>query len=82
LPTYTKSRLLGQLPQNIALRLKQTGVKVLGTDPEQIDRAEDRHKFSEILDGVGVDQPAWAEVATLEEAKAFAKRVRCVGEMK
>lgn len=68
----------GQLPQNIALRLKQTGVNVLGTDPEQIDRAEDRHKFSEILDSVGVDQPAWAEVATLEEAKAFAKRVRGV----
>ena len=37
---------LGQLPQNIALRLKQTGVNVLGTDPEKIDSAEDRHKFS------------------------------------
>ncbi|CAG7854808.1 Carbamoyl-phosphate synthase arginine-specific large chain; AltName: Full=Arginine-specific carbamoyl-phosphate synthetase, ammonia chain [Serendipita indica DSM 11827] len=65
----------GQLPQNIALRLKQTGVNVLGTDPEQIDRAEDRHKFSAILDSVGVDQPDWAEVATVDEAKAFANRV-------
>jgi carbamoyl-phosphate synthase large subunit len=65
----------GQLPQNIALRLKESGVNVLGTDPEQIDQAEDRHKFSAILDSVGVDQPDWAEVATLEEAKAFANRV-------
>jgi carbamoyl-phosphate synthase large subunit len=65
----------GQLPQNIALRLKESGVNVLGTDPEQIDRAEDRHKFSAILDSVGVDQPDWAEVATLEEAKTFANRV-------
>ncbi|KAJ6631613.1 hypothetical protein B0H10DRAFT_2159839 [Mycena sp. CBHHK59/15] len=47
----------GQLPQNIALRLKNTGVKVLGTDPEQIDTAEDRHKFSSVLDSIGVDQP-------------------------
>ncbi|KAF9039443.1 carbamoyl-phosphate synthase [Hymenopellis radicata] len=47
----------GQLPQNIALRLKHNGVKVLGTDPEQIDNAEDRHKFSSILDSIDVDQP-------------------------
>ncbi|KAG8830288.1 carbamoyl-phosphate synthase (glutamine-hydrolyzing) cpa2 [Serendipita sp. 400] len=65
----------GQLPQNIALRLKESGVNVLGTDPDQIDRAEDRHKFSAILDSVGVDQPEWAEVATVDEAKAFANRV-------
>jgi carbamoyl-phosphate synthase large subunit len=69
------SILPGQLPQNIALRLKESGVNVLGTDPSQIDRAEDRHKFSAILDGVGVDQPAWAEVATVDEAKTFANRV-------
>lgn len=65
----------GQLPQNIALRLKQTGVTVLGTDPVQIDTAEDRHKFSSVLDTIGVDQPEWAEVTTLEAAKAFAKKV-------
>jgi len=65
----------GQLPQNIALRLKKTGVNVLGTDPEQIDRAEDRHKFSSVLDSIGVDQPEWTEVTTLAAAKAFAKNV-------
>ncbi|WVO16855.1 carbamoyl-phosphate synthase arginine-specific large chain [Cryptococcus depauperatus] len=65
----------GQLPQNIALRLKQTGVNVLGTDPEQIDNAEDRHKFSSILDSIGVDQPAWVEATSLESAKKFANKV-------
>jgi carbamoyl-phosphate synthase large subunit len=65
----------GQLPQNIALRLKQTGVNVLGTDPDQIDNAEDRHKFSSILDSIGVDQPAWTEATSLESAKEFANKV-------
>ena len=67
--------ILGQLPQNIALRLKQTGVNVLGTDPDQIDNAEDRHKFSSILDSIGVDQPAWTEAASLDAAKEFANKV-------
>lgn len=67
--------LAGQLPQNIALRLKQTDVNVLGTDPEQIDRAEDRHKFSSVLDSIGVDQPEWTEATTLTAAKTFAKNV-------
>lgn len=66
---------IGQLPQNIALRLKNSGVNVLGTDPEQIDNAEDRHKFSSILDSIGVDQPDWTEASSLEDAKAFANRV-------
>ncbi|KAJ3749432.1 hypothetical protein DFH05DRAFT_1413669 [Lentinula detonsa] len=65
----------GQLPQNIALRLKKTGVNVLGTDPEQIDNAEDRHKFSSVLDSIGVDQPEWAEVTTVAAAKQFADKV-------
>ncbi|KAI0260176.1 carbamoyl-phosphate synthase [Gloeopeniophorella convolvens] len=60
----------GQLPQNIALRLKESGVKVLGTDPENIDMAEDRHKFSSVLDKIGVDQPEWTEVTSVEDAKA------------
>jgi carbamoyl-phosphate synthase large subunit len=67
--------MLGQLPQNIALRLKQSGVNVLGTDPERIDNAEDRHKFSSILDSIGVDQPAWTEVSSVEAAKKFAAKV-------
>ena len=65
----------GQLPQNIALRLKQNGVNVLGTDPEKIDNAEDRHKFSSILDSIEVDQPAWTEVTTVDAAKTFALKV-------
>jgi carbamoyl-phosphate synthase large subunit len=65
----------GQLPQNIALRLKETGVNVLGTDPSMIDSAEDRHKFSAILDAHGVDQPAWVEATDVQTAKDFAKKV-------
>ncbi|KAI0309955.1 carbamoyl-phosphate synthase [Amylostereum chailletii] len=65
----------GQLPQNIALRLKESGVNVLGTDPEKIDMAEDRHKFSSVLDKIGVDQPDWTEVTSVDAAKAFAQRV-------
>ncbi|KAF5316937.1 hypothetical protein D9611_003993 [Ephemerocybe angulata] len=65
----------GQLPQNIALRLKDTGVNVLGTSPDQIDNAEDRHKFSSILDSIGVDQPEWTEASSLEAAKEFANKV-------
>lgn len=66
---------IGQLPQNIALRLKQSGVNVLGTAPEMIDRAEDREKFSDILDREGIDQPAWIEATTPEEALKFANQV-------
>ena len=66
----------GQLPQNIALRLQETGkARVLGTDPHDIDKAEDRHKFSQILDSIGVDQPAWKELTSFEEAQDFASSV-------
>ncbi|EDN06097.1 carbamoyl-phosphate synthase [Histoplasma capsulatum] len=66
----------GQLPQNIALRLQETGgAKVLGTDPKDIDKAEDRHKFSQILDSIGVDQPAWKELSSVAEAEVFADSV-------
>lgn len=58
--------------------MKQTGVKVLGTDPDQIDNAEDRHKFSSILDSIDVDQPEWTEVTSLDAAKNFANKVGCV----
>ena len=47
-------------------------MNVLGTDPEKIDTAEDRHKFSSVLDSIGVDQPDWTEVTTVEAAKQFA----------
>lgn len=66
----------GQLPQNIALRLQETGgAKVLGTDPKDIDKAEDRQKFSAILDSIGVDQPAWKELTSVEDAEKFADEV-------
>ena len=66
----------GQLPQNIALRLQETGkAHVLGTDPQDIDKAEDRHKFSQILDSIGVDQPAWKELTSVAEAETFAEEV-------
>ena len=66
----------GQLPQNIALRLQETGkAHVLGTDPNDIDKAEDRHKFSQILDSIGVDQPAWKELTSVAEAEKFADEV-------
>ena len=72
---YDADDWIGQLPQNIALRLKENGVNVLGTDPENIDMAEDRHTFSSVLDKIGVDQPEWTEVTSVEAAKAFAERV-------
>lgn len=66
----------GQLPQNIALKLQETGgAKVLGTDPKDIDKAEDRHKFSQILDDIGVDQPAWKELTSVSDAESFAEDV-------
>ncbi|KAG7661807.1 CPA2 [[Candida] subhashii] len=65
----------GQLPQNIALSLQNEGCKVLGTNPEDIDKAEDRHKFSQILDSIGVDQPKWKELTSIEEAEVFANDV-------
>ncbi|MCJ1361321.1 carbamoyl-phosphate synthase (glutamine-hydrolyzing) cpa2 [Acarospora aff. strigata] len=66
----------GQLPQNIALKLQETGgAHVLGTDPQDIDKAEDRHKFSQILDSIGVDQPAWKELTSVSDAESFADQV-------
>lgn len=66
----------GQLPQNIALKLWENNVNVLGTSPVDVDRAENRKTFSAVLDEVGLDQPEWAELRTAEEALQFADRVR------
>ena len=65
----------GQIPNNLAMKCHAAGLRVLGTSPQSIDRAEDRHKFSRLLDDIGIDQPPWRELTTLEEAKSFAKRV-------
>ncbi|MEN6499151.1 MAG: carbamoyl-phosphate synthase large subunit, partial [Rectinema sp.] len=65
----------GQIANNLALKLFDAGVLVLGTSPVNIDRAEDRHKFSSLLDELGIDQPAWEELTTPQEAYAFAEKV-------
>ncbi|MEW6381606.1 MAG: carbamoyl-phosphate synthase (glutamine-hydrolyzing) large subunit [bacterium] len=65
----------GQIPNNLALRLHQAGVRVLGTSALSIDAAEDRHKFSKLLDELKIDQPPWKELTSLAEAKSFARSV-------
>jgi carbamoyl-phosphate synthase/aspartate carbamoyltransferase len=65
----------GQTPNNIALPLHRLNVKILGTSPEMIDSAENRYKFSRMLDRIGVDQPAWKELTSIEEAKGFCDKV-------
>ncbi|MBW1691063.1 MAG: carbamoyl-phosphate synthase (glutamine-hydrolyzing) large subunit [Deltaproteobacteria bacterium] len=66
----------GQIPNNLALPLDNAGVQILGTSPRDIDRAEDRHKFSQLLDTLEIDQPEWKELTTIEEAETFANKVR------
>ena len=66
----------GQIPNNLVLPLSAAGVKILGTSPRDIDRAEDRHKFSKLLDELGVDQPEWEELTSIREAERFANKVR------
>lgn len=65
----------GQTSNNIALALHRQNVKILGTSPEMIDRAENRFKFSRMLDSIGVDQPEWKELTSIAEAEQFADRV-------
>ncbi|KAI0117260.1 carbamoyl-phosphate synth [Daldinia grandis] len=65
----------GQTPNNIALPLLRSGVKVLGTSPEMIDRAENRYKFSRMLDEIAVDQPTWKELTSFEDARSFCRKV-------
>ena len=65
----------GQIPNNLALKCHNVGVKIVGTSPISIDNSEDRHKFSKLLDEISVDQPAWKELSSLDDAKIFAKKV-------
>ncbi|MFM2415201.1 MAG: carbamoyl-phosphate synthase (glutamine-hydrolyzing) large subunit, partial [Candidatus Parcubacteria bacterium] len=65
----------GQTPNKLALPLAKRGVKILGTTPENIDKAEDRNKFSKLLDSLSIDQPQWEALTSLKNAKAFAARV-------
>ncbi|KAG2002539.1 aspartate carbamoyltransferase [Coprinopsis cinerea AmutBmut pab1-1] len=65
----------GQTPNNIALPLHRQNVKIYGTSPEMIDTAENRYKFSRLLDEIGVDQPQWKELSSFEAAVAFCDSV-------
>lgn len=65
----------GQIPNNLALKLHHAGIRVLGTSPLDIDKAEDRNIFSSLLDTLGVEQPAWAEAVSPEEAPAAAAKL-------
>lgn len=65
----------GQIPNNLALRLHKQEIPIMGTSPVSIDRAEDRHKFSTMLDHLDVDQPVWQELTSIEEIHRFVDRV-------
>ena len=65
----------GQIPNNLAMKLHRQSVPVLGTSPLSIDRAENRNKFSAMLDQLGIDQPAWQELTSLDDVKAFVQKV-------
>jgi carbamoyl-phosphate synthase large subunit len=62
----------GQIPNNLATRLYAAGALIYGTTPQSIDMAEDRNKFSALLDRLGIEQPEWRELTDLASAKAFA----------
>ncbi len=65
----------GQIPNNLALRLAEAGARILGTAPAQIDRAEDRSKFSQLLDDLGIEQPRWNHIVDSSDAPAVVERL-------
>lgn len=65
----------GQIPNNLALRLARAKVPILGTRAKDIDKAEDRNKFSSIVDALGVDQPEWSELTTMDDVDKFIDKV-------
>ncbi len=65
----------GQIPNNLAMKLHRQSVPILGTSPVSIDRAENRNKFSAMLDQLGIDQPAWQELTSLDDVKQFIAKV-------
>ena len=65
----------GQIPNNLAMKLHRQSVPILGTSPISIDRAENRNKFSAMLDQLGIDQPAWQELTSLDDVKSFVAKV-------
>lgn len=69
----------GQIPNNLAVPLYQSGVKILGTNPLQIDRAEDRSVFSAVLDELRVAQAPWKAVSTLVSWEMIRETITCLG---
>lgn len=65
----------GQIPNNLAIRLHAQNVPILGTSPESIDRAENRYKFSQMLDDLNVDQPEWKELSSISDVFEFTDKV-------
>lgn len=65
----------GQIPNNLATRLDEQGINILGTSATSIDNAEDRHKFSAMLDTLGIDQPRWRELTSFEDINQFIDEV-------
>ncbi|TFH00858.1 MAG: carbamoyl-phosphate synthase (glutamine-hydrolyzing) large subunit, partial [Calditrichales bacterium] len=65
----------GQVANNLAVKLHRQNVNILGTSPDQIDNAENRYKFSKILDEAGIDQPEWREFSDIDKAHKFAEKV-------
>ena len=65
----------GQIPNNLAMRLYRENINILGTHPTFIDQAENRHKFSAMLDSIGVDQPLWQELSSIADILAFTEKV-------
>ena len=65
----------GQIPNNLAMKLDAQNVKILGTQAIDIDHAEDRHKFSAMLDELGIDQPAWRELTSMDDIHSFIEDV-------
>ena len=65
----------GRVPNNLAIACFKAGYKILGTSPENIDRAEDRNKFSKLLDTLGIEQPGWQSLKGVDEALTFAKKI-------
>ncbi len=65
----------GQIPNNLAMRLFNQNIPVLGTSPVSIDRAENRHKFSEMLDNLGINQPRWKELSSIDDIFEFVERI-------
>lgn len=65
----------GQIPNNLAMKLYRQDVPILGTSPVNIDRAENRDKFSAMLDKLGIDQPAWRALTSFDDIKSFVSQV-------